>query len=119
MEQLLVFKSFLDELSKDKPNYLLKNQIKYVSDPLNVLINPIMNSSFEDYNGLDEIPYWNESVEGQDCAKLNGNIMAPYGNLVLEISKSGSNNSLYETYQLVSLAPGTLSRIHFTFVPEK
>ena len=100
------YENFAGELGKSNPNYLLKNQIKTISDPLNVLNNPILNSSFEDYNGIDEIPYWTEAVEGQDTGRVVEGNDVPFGEKVLELSNSSSKTIDYEVYQTVSLSPG-------------
>lgn len=100
------YENFAGELGKSNPNYLLKNQIKTISDPLNVLNNPILNSSFEDYNGIDEIPYWREAVEGQDTGRVVEGNDVPFGEKVLELSNSSSKTIDYEVYQTVSLSPG-------------
>ena len=91
----------------DNSSSVYRNKLKHISDPLNVLINPILNSSFEDYNGVDEIPNWTESVSGQDTARLVSNVFVPYGNNVLEVTRSSSNNCKYEVHQRISLSPGT------------
>lgn len=101
------YEDFSKELIKSSPNYSLKHRLIYISDPLNVINNPISNYSFEEFSEEGDISSWIENIEGDSVGKIVSNVNTPYGNCALEISSNNLDRSFYEVYQEVSLSPGT------------